>query len=359
MEATSLIGAKRHHLELRHLSRSFGSVAAVNDASLDVDPGQFVSVLGPSGCGKTTLLRMVAGLVQPSAGEIWLDGSRIDQLPPYRRSMGLVFQNYALFPHLSVRGNIAFGLEMRREGREEIRRRVGDVLDLVRMPALGDRRVRQLSGGQQQRVALARALVIRPNILLLDEPFSNVDAKLRVQLRSELSELQRKLQITTLFVTHDQSEAIALGDRLIVMHDGKIVQDGTPESVYDRPVSRFVAEFVGRANFFSGQIESVDHEFARFRIGSGVLPINPRGATVGTATVMVRPHLIDVNTEPGGDGGLKGNVKSVQFEGDHLRIEVAIGAQVVEVTQTATHHSFVTGTAVTLSWQADSASIVE
>ena len=239
-------------LHLERLRKSYGEVVAVADLSLEVNEGELVVLLGPSGCGKTTTLRMVAGFVEASEGRIVLGGRDITELPPYRRNCGLVFQNYALFPHLTVFENVAFGLRMRREPEAEIARRVGEALALVRLESFGERMPRQLSGGQQQRVALARALVIQPDILLLDEPLSNLDAKLRQEVRLEIRQLQRKLGLTTMLVTHDQEEALALADRLVVMEHGAIQQVGTQRELYERPANRFVAGFVGRTNFIDG-----------------------------------------------------------------------------------------------------------
>jgi putative spermidine/putrescine transport system ATP-binding protein len=239
------------HLTLDNLTKTYGAVTVVDGVSLDVAQGEFLSLLGPSGCGTTTTLRMIAGFVAPTAGTIALAGQSIAALPPYRRGMGVVFQNYALFPHLNVFDNIVFGLQMARVAKTEATKRVARALALVRLEGFGRRRIRELSCGQQQRVALARALVIEPTVLLLDEPLSNLDAKLREELRHEIREIQRELGITSLFVTHDQVEALTMSDRIAVLNAGRIEQIGTPEDVYERPASRFVAEFIGRMNFFS------------------------------------------------------------------------------------------------------------
>ncbi len=239
---------------LDEVSRRYGDFWAVRDFSLEIEQGELVVLLGPSGCGKTTILRMIAGLVEVTAGRIRLGERDITGMPPYRRNTGLVFQGYALFPHLTVTENIAFGLEMRKLSPAVTAAKVTEVLRLVRLEALGGRLPRQLSGGQQQRVALARALVIEPELLLLDEPLSNLDAKLREEVRVEIRQLQRKLGLTTLMVTHDQEEALTMADRLVVMSGGVIQQIGTQCELYDRPRNRFVAGFVGRTNFFPGRL---------------------------------------------------------------------------------------------------------
>jgi putative spermidine/putrescine transport system ATP-binding protein len=246
---------------LPNLLKRFGTTLAVDDVSLDVPDGELVALLGPSGCGKTTTLRMIAGFIAADAGRILLADRDITGLPPNRRNAAMVFQRYALFPHMTVAQNVAFGLEMRRRARHEIDSLVADALRQVRLQGFEARLPRELSGGQQQRVALARALVIKPDVLLLDEPLSNLDAKLRHEVRLEIRELQKRLGLTTVFVTHDQEEALVLADRLVVMHQGAVQQIGSPTDLYDRPANYFVADFIGKSNFFRGRMIG-DREFA-------------------------------------------------------------------------------------------------
>ncbi len=288
---------------LVQLTKRYGTVFAVRRVSLEVREGEFVTLLGPSGCGKTTTLRCVAGFVQPDEGDVRVDGRSVLPLPPERRGMGLVFQNYALWPHMTVRENVAFGLRLRRLSSGDIARRVRRALELVRLSGLEDRYPRQLSGGQQQRVALARALAIEPSVLLLDEPLSNLDALLREEMRFELRELQRRLGITTIYVTHDQAEALVLSDRITLLRDGSLAQVGTPQEIYSRPADRFVAGFVGTASFLEGVIAEPlpDGSGCRVRTQDG-FTIAVRGAP-GPAgqkvTVVVRPeHVERVNGEP-------------------------------------------------------------
>ena len=250
--APSLSTDSKAHLRLDGLTKRYGDALAVASLDLAVPKGELVALLGPSGCGKTTTLRMVAGLITPSAGRIVVGGNDITAMPPYRRDMGLVFQSYALFPHMTVAKNVAFGLEMRNVPQSEISARVKEALAMVRLEALAERKPRELSGGQQQRVALARALVIRPSILLLDEPLSNLDAKLRDEMRNEIRDIQQSLGITAVFVTHDQVEALSMCDKVVVMKGGKLEQIGTPVEVYEHPASPFVASFVGRTNRLDG-----------------------------------------------------------------------------------------------------------
>jgi putative spermidine/putrescine transport system ATP-binding protein len=256
-------------LRLAGIEKRYGATVAVAGLDLEVREGEFVTLLGPSGCGKTTTLGLVAGFFPPTAGEIYLRGRAVAGLPSFRRDIGVVFQDYALFPHMSAEENVAFGLKMRNVAKAEIAERVRQALELVKLAGLGDRRPLELSGGQRQRVALARALVIRPAVLLLDEPLSNLDLKLREEMRVEIAGLQRQLGITTVFVTHDQGEALVMSNRVAVMNAGRIEQVGTPADIYERPATRFVAEFIGRMNFFvrDGTLLAIRPERARLAAG--------------------------------------------------------------------------------------------
>ncbi|HSB77548.1 MAG TPA: ABC transporter ATP-binding protein, partial [Candidatus Methylomirabilis sp.] len=255
-------------LELRNLEKTFGAVRAVNDISLRIERGEFVTLLGPSGCGKTTTLRMVAGLEQPTAGSIIIQGQRVEGVPAYRRNVNTVFQNYALFPHMTVFDNVAFGLTVKRHARDEIRRRVEEILARIKLPGFAGRRPFQLSGGQQQRVALARALVNNPAILLLDEPLGALDLKLRKEMQLELKRIQRDVGITFVYVTHDQEEALTLSDRIVIMSHGRIEQIGTPIEVYQRPRTRFVADFVGVSNFIQGTVQATRETGVTVAVGT-------------------------------------------------------------------------------------------
>ncbi|WP_176245069.1 ABC transporter ATP-binding protein [Oceanibacterium hippocampi] len=286
------------------MRKTFGSVVAVNDIDLTVVEGEFFSLLGPSGCGKTTLLRSIAGIYEPDAGEILLNGRNIGSLPMSARNTALVFQNYALFPHLTVFDNIAFGLKMRRRSKAEIRQRVDNVLGLVHLGGFEARYPGQLSGGQQQRVALARALVVEPELLLLDEPLSNLDAKLRETMRHEVREIQQSVGITTILVTHDIHEAFAMSDRIAVMKDGRIEQIGTPVEIYASPKTAFTAEFSGQVNRLDGQIRAVEGEVAVAETAGGLtvrLSQLNGSAEVGAAVrLMLRPERVRVGTDKAG-----------------------------------------------------------
>ena len=292
-------------LALERLSKQFGAQTAVDAVSLDVRPGELIVLLGPSGCGKTTTLRMIAGFVPPSAGDIRLDGASITALPPHRREMGIVFQSYALFPHLSVARNVAFGLEMRRMSAPAIQARVAEMLRLVKLEAFADRLPRQLSGGQQQRVALARALAIHPRLLLLDEPLSNLDAALRQEMAREIRILQQHGGITTIMVTHDQTEALAMADRLVVMHEGRVQQIGTPEEVHGQPANPFVARFIGGSNIVTGRLDAG----CRLVLPDGAqIALAGRYSANGDATLAVRPDSLRL-AHAGSAGCTEGEVE--------------------------------------------------
>jgi putative spermidine/putrescine transport system ATP-binding protein/spermidine/putrescine transport system ATP-binding protein len=283
-------------VRLSDLTKHYGHAVAVDRLSLNIEPGELVALLGPSGCGKTTSLRMIAGLVEPSSGEIVVNGKSITRVPVHKRNIGMLFQNYALFPHLTVSENVAFGLEMRGVKRKASTSRVQEALDLVQLGGHASKMPAQLSGGQQQRVALARALVIEPAMLLLDEPLGALDKNLRESMQVELRLLQRRLGITTVMVTHDQDEALTLADRIVVMRDGRLEQVGTPAEVYQRPASRFVAGFLGISNFFQGSVAGRDGAMARVRCADGIeLAVPDCGVASGRVTVALRPEAVRVS----------------------------------------------------------------
>ena len=312
-------------LVLSGVQKRFGDVVAVHTFDLSAERGEFVSFLGPSGCGKTTTLRMIAGFEQPTAGSIKVDGVEISRKPPNQRNVGMVFQSYALFPNLTVADNIGFGLKVRKRPQAEIRKRVGELLELINLPERGDRYPYQLSGGQQQRVALARALAIEPQVLLLDEPLSALDAKIRITLRKEIRAIQRQLGITTVYVTHDQEEALSLSDRVVVMSDGRIEQIGTPFEIYNFPSTAFVASFVGTLNLVNAGVVDA---------GSGRLSL--AGQEIRTAkavtdaragqrvTLALRPEGIDLGEGEETDNRLRGIVEDINFLGSIVRLRLSL-----------------------------------
>ena len=320
-------------LTLDRLAKRYGDFHAVRDVSLNVANGEFLVLLGPSGCGKTTTLRMIAGFIEPTSGAVRLGGHDVTALPPWKRNAGLVFQSYALFPHLTAAQNVAFGLEMRKIPTAEIGPRVAEALRLVRLGQLGERLPRQLSGGQQQRVALARALVFKPDVLLLDEPLSNLDAKLRLEVRIEIRELQRELGLTTIMVTHDQEEALTMADRLVVMNEGAVRQQGTQQDLYERPADRFVAGFVGRSTFLEGRIEAP----GRFRSDGGLL-IGCTGGRPGPAALALRPErlAIGADMQQSFENQLPGVVEFVSYLGASLDVHVRLSPKDRVIVQMVT-----------------------
>ncbi len=323
MTASESLRAALHEkaaaVRLAGVSKRFGAVVAVDDVTLDMPPGKFVTLLGPSGCGKTTTLRIVAGLEHPTAGRVFIGEVDVTTLPAANRNVTMVFQSYALFPHLTVLENVAYGLRIARVPDAVVRRRVGEVLELVGLPGVEDRYPSQLSGGQQQRVALARALVMKPRVLLFDEPLSNLDARLRKRVRREIRDLQQELGITSLYVTHDQSEALAISDIVVVMNQGRIEQIGTPVDLYRRPASHFVADFIGEANLLPASAED-----GMVRVGSFRFAYRQPGVEPGPATLLARPEAIRVAA----DGeGLPGRIRSAFFMGTYADyiVETEVG----------------------------------
>ncbi len=312
------------------INLSFGKTHVLKGIDLHIKAGEFFAFLGPSGCGKTTLLRLLAGFESAQTGKVLIGDQEVSYLPPWHRNLGMVFQSYALWPHMTIRKNVAFGLEERRVPRNQIRERTDRALELVGLLDLAERRPSQLSGGQQQRVALARTIVIEPQVLLLDEPLSNLDAKLRIQMRHELLDLQRKLSITTIFVTHDQEEANTIADRIALMKDGIIQQIGSPLELYDKPVNRFVADFLGTANFFDGHLQKSAEEWMFIAKNDLTIPVrnNLEKLKSSPCSLVFRPQNVKVagNGEETRDMGIQfsGTVRSKEFLGSTIRYRIVI-----------------------------------
>ncbi|NNJ09295.1 ABC transporter ATP-binding protein [Chloroflexales bacterium ZM16-3] len=318
-------------IELRDVVKAFGDVHAVDHVSLQIRDGEFFSLLGPSGCGKTTSLRMIAGFEYPTSGKILIHGREMSSTPPYQRPVNTVFQSYALFPHMSVEQNVAFGLEMKRVPKAELGPRVQEALEMVRLSGYGARRPRQLSGGQQQRVALARALVNRPEVLLLDEPLGALDQKLRKEMQLELKGLQERVGITFIFVTHDQEEALTMSDRIAVMSHGKVLQVGTPTEIYERPSCRFVADFIGETNFVEGRVVESAGGYATIETSDGIRlrGCSARPLSSGTvATLSIRPEKVRLLPQgegnPSAENALPVRVERINYIGSDTRITVRI-----------------------------------
>lgn len=368
----------RGAVAVRNVSKDFGGVTAVDKVSFSLEPGTFFALLGPSGCGKTTLLRMIAGFEEPSEGSIVIGGVSVEGTPPYRRPVNTVFQNYALFPHMDVVSNVSYALRQPRPrlDKSDIERQVAEALSLVKLDGLENRMMWELSGGQQQRVALARALISRPQVLLLDEPLSALDAKLRAEMQTELKSLQREVGITFVFVTHDQEEAMSMADRVAVMRDGAILQDGAPETIYDDPVDTFVADFVGSMNLFRGRLTELDHLGAVVECDVGIRLVGSPPATgfhEGMSVALaVRPERIRIGgsgrrgQEPSSNTAgtqVTGRVVHRTFLGDHLSYQVnveGVGVVVVRLTRSepATTEIFATGDEVILEWTLDGARVI-
>ncbi|UDF32108.1 UNVERIFIED_ORG: ABC transporter ATP-binding protein (plasmid) [Roseateles sp. XES5] len=315
-----MINQKAGSVVFQNVRKSFGAFTAIPDLSLTIEPGTLVTLLGPSGCGKTTTLRMLAGLEHPSAGKILIGGKDVTMLPANERDVSMVFQSYALFPHMNSRDNVAYGLESSGLSRKEAREKADEGLALVGLSGMGHRLPAELSGGQQQRVAVARALVLEPQVLLLDEPLSNLDARLRRKVRTDIRELQQRLGFTAVYVTHDQDEALAVSDRIIVMKEGEIAQSGAPRELYEAPASAFIADFMGEANVIACEVVGVEGGEAQIRIGGFEHRVPAGRATPGAASLAIRPGSVTLSEGRG--QGLSGRVLHSAYLGDHVEYEV-------------------------------------
>ncbi len=346
-------------VSLTNIVKRFGKVTAVHRMSMDISDGSFVTLLGPSGCGKTTTLRMIAGLLDPTEGDITIKGKRINDVPIHKRNLGLVFQNYALFPHKTVAENVAFGLKYRSVSKADAQKKVRDALDLVQLPHVGDRYPKELSGGQQQRIALARAIVIEPDVLLLDEPLSALDANLREDMRVELKRIQHQIGVTTVFVTHDQSEALAMSDKLVVMSNGVVEQVGAPEEVYNTPASEFVAKFLGTSNILDGRCTGLDASTVALDVnGIGAIQVPrdraPHLSAEGSAKLVLRAEKLIVasSNAPKDDRiDLSGTVEAVDYQGQAARYFLRIGDHRLQAINMIDEHPFSEGETVSLRFR--------
>ena len=350
-------------VSLSQVTKFLGGQPVVKDLSLTINDGESVCLLGPSGCGKTTTLNVIAGFLHPESGSVAVDGRPMEAIPPNKRNMGMVFQSYALFPHLTVQANVAFGLQMRRTERAELRDRVSKALRLVHLTGFEERYPKELSGGQQQRVALARALAINPSVLLLDEPLSNLDAKLRQQVRDEIVDIQRRTQVTMIFVTHDQEEALAISDRVAVMRLGELQQYGPPEEIYRRPLNEFVAGFVGDANFFRGELQwpSASRAVLAFEGRTMTLEGAPRSRT-GDAVVLVRPEHVEVSGFPTErtPNCYLASLRTATFLGSLWRYQLMLGNQAMTASsQSPLNVVAESGSSVYVSWDPEHARVLK
>lgn len=348
-------------VELRGIMKKFQNNVVVQDFNLQVEQGEFIAFLGPSGCGKTTTLNMIAGFLDPDGGDLLIKGQRMNGVPPYKRELGMVFQTYSLFPHMTVAENIAYGLKLRKIGKKEMQERVKRVLELVKLPNVADRYPKQLSGGQRQRIAIARALVIEPSLLLLDEPLSNLDAKLREELRDELKRLHQEIGVTTIFVTHDQEEALALSDRIVVLNHGFVEQIGTPLEIYNQPASEFVHTFIGKTNRMEGEIIGIDADGITVRTTGGLLIQAAKQARDFSlqqkVIVFVRPEkikLLDTGVHTGANQ-VEGHLQLASFLGSYTECEVVAGKHTLSVKVQMSDKSAEreAGTTVYCNWDAE------
>jgi putative spermidine/putrescine transport system ATP-binding protein len=351
--------SKAIDVELKQVRKTFGSNVVVDDFNLQIREGECISFLGPSGCGKTTTLNMIAGFLEPDSGDILIKGKRMNGVPSNKRELGMVFQTYSLFPHMTVAENVAYGLKLRKVPKAEIKQRVSKVLKLVKLPHVADRYPKQLSGGQRQRIAIARALVIEPSLLLLDEPLSNLDAKLREELREEIKRLHLETGVTTIFVTHDQEEALYLSDRIVVLSNGKVEQIGTPLDIYNRPATEFVHTFIGKSNKLPAVVESAGGGMMHLRAQAGFAMkatdkgrLLPAGSSVNAYVRPEKLHIAAYGTDVAGANSLQGRVRHLSFLGAFAECEIEAGSAVMTARiQTAGEHARLSpGDAVTVIW---------
>ncbi|WFU42186.1 ABC transporter ATP-binding protein [Bradyrhizobium sp. CB82] len=357
---------KSSEVRLERLSKEYGRMVAVDNVSLAIEPGHMVALLGPSGCGKTTCLRMIAGLIRPTSGDVFVNNAKVTGLPVHRRNIGMLFQNYALFPHMTIEENIAFGLEMRGVGKAEAAQKVAAALNLVQLSSFGKRYPAQLSGGQQQRVALGRAIVIEPAMLLLDEPLGALDKGLRESMQVELRALQRRLGLTTIMVTHDQDEALTMADKIVVMRDGKLEQVGSATEIYQRPASKFVAQFIGASNLFEGKVEQRNGNGAIIEVSQDLrLQVDQVPASVDDIMVSIRPEAIIVEEDGTVDrpNSVAARIDQVVYRGfvSHYYLRTASGQQLIVFEQNQTQqsgHRYAVGQQVVARWNAPSNHVI-
>ena len=343
----------RAFIHLHDVSKSYGPMRVVEGLNLEVAKGEFLSLLGPSGSGKMTILMMLAGFERASSGTIWLDGQKLNDLPPHKRGMGVVFQNYALFPHMTVAENVAFPLDMRGVGKAESRKAVEAALDRVRLGHLADRKPSQLSGGQQQRVALTRALVFEPKVILMDEPLGALDKQLREEMQLEIRALHRRLGLTIVFVTHDQSEALTMSDRIAIFDKGRIAQIGAPDAVYDRPENRFVAQFIGETNLIECTLAGREGALVAVDLPGGrrIMATAPQdGAASGAATVSIRPERLALDRTPPHPNSFDVTVDDAVYQGDHIRLHLSAGELPLVARLERSARSFTPGERVNMSF---------
>ncbi|PAL12255.1 MULTISPECIES: ABC transporter ATP-binding protein [Peribacillus] len=371
LEAVQGGGSNKNDVEIKGAFKQFGANVVLNGIDLEVKQGELLTLLGPSGCGKSTTLNLIAGFLDPDRGEVHIKGNNVTKVPPYKRDLGMVFQTYSLFPHMTVYENLSFGLKLRKVGKAEQKKKISKALELVKMSGLENRYPRELSGGQRQRVAISRALVVEPELLLLDEPLSNLDAKLRHELRAEIKRLQKEIGVTTIFVTHDQEEALSMSDRVVVMNAGKIEQISTPTEIYNHPKTEFVFQFIGKSNCFEGNVSAVDKRKVAVKIGSDITHVdtnNVMGNEIDLKTgdevkLYIRPEKLQiVSLDEKSSSPLdfhRAKISQMNYLGTSWEINVLLQGKSIQVLTSAFDSSWQNGSEVLIGWSPSEVMLVK
>ncbi|MBO0998600.1 ABC transporter ATP-binding protein [Bacillus sp. SD075] len=371
LEAVQGLGSNKNDVEIRGAYKQFGTNVVLNGIDLEVKQGELLTLLGPSGCGKSTTLNLIAGFLDADRGEVHIKGNNVTKVPPYKRDLGMVFQTYSLFPHMTVYENLSFGLKLRKVGKAEQKKKISKALELVKMSGLENRYPRELSGGQRQRVAISRALVVEPELLLLDEPLSNLDAKLRHELRAEIKRLQKEIGVTTIFVTHDQEEALSMSDRVVVMNAGKIEQISTPTEIYNHPKTEFVFQFIGKSNCFEGNVSAVDKRKVSVKIGSDITNVdvnnimgNDSDLKAGDEVkIYIRPEKLQIVPADQKSSSLldfhRAKISQINYLGTSWEINVLLQGKSIQVLTTAFDPSWQNGSEVLIGWSPSEVMLVK
>ncbi|MEK4011760.1 ABC transporter ATP-binding protein [Peribacillus sp. FSL M8-0224] len=371
LEAVQGVGSNKNDVEIKGAFKQFGANVVLNGIDLEVKQGELLTLLGPSGCGKSTTLNLIAGFLDPDRGEVHIKGNNVTKVPPYKRDLGMVFQTYSLFPHMTVYENLSFGLKLRKVGKAEQKKKISKALELVKMSGLENRYPRELSGGQRQRVAISRALVVEPELLLLDEPLSNLDAKLRHELRAEIKRLQKEIGVTTIFVTHDQEEALSMSDRVVVMNAGKIEQISTPTEIYNHPKTEFVFQFIGKSNCFEGNVSAVDKRKVAVKIGSDITHVDTNNVmgnesdlkTGDEVKLYIRPEKLQVvSLDEKSSSPLdfhRAKISQMNYLGTSWEINVLLQGKSIQVLTSAFDSSWQNGSEVLIGWSPSEVMLVK
>lgn len=371
LEAVQRVGSNKNDVEIKGAFKQFGANVVLNGIDLEVKQGELLTLLGPSGCGKSTTLNLIAGFLDPDRGEVHIKGNNVTKVPPYKRDLGMVFQTYSLFPHMTVYENLSFGLKLRKVGKAEQKKKISKALELVKMSGLENRYPRELSGGQRQRVAISRALVVEPELLLLDEPLSNLDAKLRHELRAEIKRLQKEIGVTTIFVTHDQEEALSMSDRVVVMNAGKIEQISTPTEIYNHPKTEFVFQFIGKSNCFEGNVSAVDKRKVAVKIGSDITHVDTNNVMGNESDLKngdevklyIRPEKLQmVSLDENSSSPLdfhRAKISQMNYLGTSWEINVLLQGKSIQVLTSAFDSSWQNGSEVLIGWSPSEVMLVK